>query len=83
MQIIVIYDITNDKERSRIADICLDYSLERVQKSAFLGDLSKKLRRQIIEEIKNKLPKRKFNIQVFEIDKNSNKKRLVFEFLKP
>lgn len=79
MQVIIIYDIANDKERGRIADICLDYGLERIQKSSFLGDLNKKLRHQIVEEIRNKLPKKEFNIQVFEIDKSSNRKRLIFE----
>lgn len=35
----VIYDISNDKARGKIADRCLDYGLYRVQKSVFLGDL--------------------------------------------
>jgi hypothetical protein len=35
----VIYDISNDKARPKIADRCLDYGLYRVQKSVFLGNL--------------------------------------------
>jgi CRISPR-associated protein Cas2 len=35
----VIYDISNDKSRGKIADRCLDIGLYRVQKSVFLGDL--------------------------------------------
>lgn len=35
----VIYDISNDKVRSKIANRCLDMGLYRVQKSVFLGDL--------------------------------------------
>ncbi len=35
----VIYDISSDKTRTKIADRCLDYGLYRVQKSVFLGDL--------------------------------------------
>ncbi len=35
----VVYDITLDKTRNRIARRCLDYGLYRVQKSVFLGDL--------------------------------------------
>src|SRR5205823_6162594 len=35
----VIYDITKDKTRTRIAKRCLDFGLYRVQKSVFLGDI--------------------------------------------
>lgn len=35
----VIYDITDDKTRTRIANRCLNFGLYRVQKSVFLGDV--------------------------------------------
>jgi CRISPR-associated protein Cas2 len=35
----VVYDITKDRTRTKIAKRCLDYGLTRVQKSVFLGDL--------------------------------------------
>jgi CRISPR-associated protein Cas2 len=35
----IIYDIVDDKIRSRVAKACKQYGLERVQKSAFLGKL--------------------------------------------
>jgi CRISPR-associated protein Cas2 len=35
----VVYDITNDKTRGKVAKRCLDFGLYRVQKSVFLGDL--------------------------------------------
>jgi CRISPR-associated protein Cas2 len=37
----VIYDISDDRIRGRIAQICKGYGLYRVQNSAFLGDLNK------------------------------------------
>jgi len=37
----VIYDISDDRIRGRVAQICKGYGLYRVQKSAFLGDLNK------------------------------------------
>jgi CRISPR-associated protein Cas2 len=37
----VVYDITEDKIRNRIAKICKGYGLYRVQKSAFLGDINR------------------------------------------
>lgn len=35
----VIYDISDDKKRNRVAKLCKAKGLERVQKSAFLGKL--------------------------------------------
>jgi CRISPR-associated protein Cas2 len=35
----VVYDISDDKVRTRVAKRCLDFGLYRVQKSVFLGDL--------------------------------------------
>ena len=37
----IIYDISEDKIRSKIASKCKNYGLDRVQKSAFIGNLSK------------------------------------------
>ena len=37
----IIYDITENKTRNKIAKACKDKGLYRVQKSAFLGTLNK------------------------------------------
>jgi CRISPR-associated protein Cas2 len=37
----VIYDISENKLRSRVSEKCKDYGLERLQKSAFFGELDK------------------------------------------
>jgi CRISPR-associated protein Cas2 len=44
----VIYDIVDDKKRSRIAKTCKNKGLYRVQKSAFIGTLN----RSQIDELK-------------------------------
>lgn len=44
----VIYDIVEDKKRTRVAKICKNKGLYRVQKSAFLGTLN----RNQIDEMK-------------------------------
>ena len=41
MLVWVIYDISENKVRSRVAKLCKNYGLFRVQKSAFLGDLNR------------------------------------------
>jgi CRISPR-associated protein Cas2 len=35
----VVYDISKDRTRTKIAQRCLDFGLYRVQKSVFLGDV--------------------------------------------
>ncbi len=37
----LVYDITNDKIRNRVAKLCKNAGLYRVQKSVFLGDIEK------------------------------------------
>lgn len=36
----VVYDISKDSTRAKVAKRCLDFGLYRVQKSVFLGDLA-------------------------------------------
>jgi CRISPR-associated protein Cas2 len=49
---LVIYDIPNDRARTRVADACLDYGLERVQWSAFLGELNSTYQRELLLKIR-------------------------------
>jgi CRISPR-associated protein Cas2 len=37
LRVVVTYDITDDKERKKISDRCLDYGLDRQQYSVFTG----------------------------------------------
>lgn len=39
IQIVVVYDISDDNQRKRISEICLDYGLDRQQYSVFVGKL--------------------------------------------
>jgi CRISPR-associated protein Cas2 len=41
MRCLLIYDIPDDGKRTRIADVCLDYGLDRLQYSVFAGSLSR------------------------------------------
>ena len=51
----VIYDISEDKVRNSIASKCKNYGLERVQKSAFLGELTKNKAEMLAIEVKDAL----------------------------
>lgn len=45
----VVYDISKDRTRSKIADRCLNFGLQRVQKSVYLGDLEPNRVDEVIE----------------------------------
>jgi CRISPR-associated protein Cas2 len=43
----VIYDVDDDRVRYRMSETCLDYGLERIQFSAFLGTLTANERQEL------------------------------------
>ncbi len=45
----VVYDISKDRTRTKIADRCLDFGLQRVQKSVFLGEIPPNRVEEIIQ----------------------------------
>lgn len=49
----LIYDIKENKIRSKIASKCKNYGFFRIQKSSFIGDLSKNRMEMLALEIKN------------------------------
>lgn len=71
MQTLVIYDIPNDRARQKIADACLDYGLQRLQYSAFCGDLSRTHQRALFSEIRRRLGRKPGNIQLFPLDERA------------
>lgn len=64
---LVIYDIPDDRKRTRIADVCLDYGLDRIQFSAFLGWLLPTQQEELFLKLKKTLGKKEGNIQLFNI----------------
>ena len=71
MQFLIIYDISDDRARQKIADACLDYGLMRLQYSAFLGDLSRAHQRALFGEIRDRLGRKPGNIQLFPLDERA------------
>ncbi len=55
MHCLLVYDIPNDNIRAKVADFCLDYGLDRVQYSAFLGRLSRNHMEELMERIRAKI----------------------------
>lgn len=69
MLIWVIYDIGDDKSRSKISKKCKDIGLYRVQKSVFLGQLNKSETTEIKSYIECHIDKDKDSVYIFPIQK--------------
>lgn len=71
MQCLVMYDIPDDRVRQKVADACLDYGLQRVQYSAFVGDLSRTHQRALFGEIVERVRGKAANVQLFPLYEQS------------
>ncbi len=58
MPVLVIYDIADDGTRAKVADCCLDYGLDRIQYSAFAGQLCRTYQEELLLRIKRRVGKR-------------------------
>lgn len=67
MKCLLIYDIPDDRVRTKVADFCMDYGLDRVQYSAFVGDLSNNHQEELMLKIAKKLGKSPGKIDLFPI----------------
>lgn len=54
----VLYDIPDDAARTKIADVCKDYGLQRIQFSAFCGSLTRNMREELFLRLGDVLGKR-------------------------
>jgi CRISPR-associated protein Cas2 len=61
----VVYDITNDRVRTKVAKICKGYGLYRVQKSAFLGDINRNQIDELVLRCKEITNKDKDSVYIF------------------
>lgn len=67
MKTLVIYDIVEDRTRNRVAEACKDYGLQRVQWSAFFGDLNHNRREELMLRLRRILGSDEGNIQAYPI----------------
>lgn len=75
---LVIYDIPNDKIRNKIGEACKDYGLERIQYSAFLGEINRNLREELFLRLRRTVGNNEGNIQMFPIcDKDVRLKKTI------
>jgi len=76
MMCLLVYDIAHNGTRTRIADLCLDYGLERIQFSAFLGDLSRTHQEELFRKLRKRLGRKEGKIQLFPLCERDLRLRL-------
>ncbi len=69
----VLYDIENDRARSRIAKACLHAGLYRVQYSCFLGTLNANEKDSLELEINDEINPEKDRVYIFTMSKDELK----------
>ncbi len=79
MRCLLIYDIPDDRTRTRVSDACLDYGLERVQWSAFLGELNQTLQRELLLKVQHILGKKAAKVRLLPINETMWQQQRVIE----
>jgi len=79
VSLVLIYDIEDDKLRTRAADICLNYGLERIQFSAFFGKLNRNRRQELSLQLQSELGNKSGRIRVIPICEQDLKEMWVLD----
>lgn len=61
----IIYDIVENKPRNKVAKICKQYGLQRVQKSVFLGKLESSRLDELAEQCLDLIDEERDSVYVF------------------
>ncbi len=83
MNVFLIYDITHDQTRTKVADLCLDYGLDRIQYSAFEGKLKRTHQEELMLKIKKLLGKKQGDVRLIQICHDDWEKQLLIKNLAP
>ncbi len=67
MRYLVIYDITDDNLRNRVSELLKDYGLQRIQYSAFIGQLRRDKLKSLIVDLKKLIGEAVENVQLYPL----------------
>ena len=80
----VVYDITDDRIRLRIAGVCKDYGLDHIQYSVFCGPLDATRRREIFVRLGDVLGENQGRILMLQLcEKDAAARRQITRGPKP
>ncbi|GEM_PF-480160 len=67
LETLVMYDVECDRVRSKVADACLDYGLQRLQYSVFIGELNNNRAEELMRRLKRIVGKQQAVIHLFPV----------------
>jgi CRISPR-associated protein Cas2 len=70
----IIYDITNDSKRGKIAKLCKEAGLYRVQKSVFLGTIARNRLDELNLQIEEQVEEKTDSVYIFPLCEQDFKK---------
>ena len=79
MHYLVIYDIPDDRLRTKVADICLDYGLDRIQYSAFVGRLTRGQCRELVKRVRRQVGRQEAKVHIYPLCHKDWQERIVIE----
>lgn len=79
MQCLLIYDISDDRIRTKVADVCLDYGLDRIQYSAFAGNISRNHQEELFLRVRDLFGKKEGHVQLIPICGKDWAERLIYD----
>ena len=79
VSLVLIYDIEDDKLRTRAADICLDYGPQRIQFSAFFGKLNRNRRQELSLRLQRELGNKSGRIRIIPVCEQDLKEMWVLD----
>ncbi|MFN3805357.1 MAG: CRISPR-associated endonuclease Cas2 [Pyrobaculum sp.] len=71
MYLVVVYDITEDQVRNKVAEILKAFGLQRIQKSAFVGRLPPALVKELEEKIRKAVKNANADVTIFKVDRRT------------
>jgi CRISPR-associated protein Cas2 len=80
----IIYDITSDRIRLRIADVCKDYGLDHIQLSVFSGPLDATRRNEMFVRLDHTLGNNEGKILMLQLcEKDVAARREIVRIINP
>lgn len=76
---LLVYDIVDDRLRAKVADLCADYGLDRIQYSAFYGRLRRTHQEELMQRVARLLKKNPGRVQLIPVGQNEWERRIEIE----
>jgi CRISPR-associated protein Cas2 len=79
VSVVVLYDIENDRIRGRVSDVCLNYGLERIQYSAFLGKINRNRRQELSLRLQEEVGTEQARLRIIPVTEDALKEMWVHD----